>query len=150
MKVIAKSRFGIAWFAFAIALGCHVADEAKHDFLAFYNPNVLAIRARFPSLPLPTFTFSEWLGGLIAAVVLLICLTPFASRGVRWTRIAAWPLGIVIGLGNGLAHIISSIYMGRLMPGVLSAPLLIAAGAWLVREAKKPGLTRPGIPSGAS
>lgn len=135
-----RSRFGVAWFVFAIALACHVADEATHDFLSLYNPNVLAIRARFPFLPLPTFTFREWLGGLIAAVLLLLCLTPLACRGVRWVRIAAWPLGILIGIGNGLAHIISSVYLHRLMPGVLSASLLIAAGAWLVAKARSPTL----------
>ena len=139
---VRNSRFGVAWLVFAIALGFHVADEATHDFLSFYNPNVLAIRLRFPYLPLPTFTFREWLGGLIAAVVLLICLTPLASRGVRWIRIAAWPLGILIGMGNGLAHILSSIYLHRMMPGVLSAPLLIAAGGWLVAKARRPALGR--------
>lgn len=135
-------RFATAWFAFAAALACHVADEATHDFLSVYNPNVLAIRARFPFLPLPTFTFREWLVGLIAAVVLLMSLTPFAYRGVRWIRIVAWPLGILIGVGNGLLHIASSIYYHRLMPGVLSAPLLIAAGAWLVFKARSPARGR--------
>ncbi len=131
-------QFAIAWFAFAVALACHVADEATHNFLSFYNPNVLAIRARFPFLPLPTFTFREWLGGLTAAIVLLICLTPVASRGGRWIRVVAWPLGIVIGIGNGAAHVISSVYFHRLMPGVLSAPLLMVAGAWLVAKARSP------------
>lgn len=142
MQLTTQSRFGVAWFAFAVALACHVGDEATHDFLAVYNPNALAIRARFPFLPVPTFTFREWVTGLVAAVVLLLCLAPLARRRARWIRIAAWPLGIVIGVANGLAHIVSSIYVGRLMPGVLSAPLLIAAGTWLVMEAKKPGLSR--------
>ncbi len=133
-----SKHFALAWFAFAVALACHVADEASHDFLSFYNPNVLAIRARFPFLPLPTFTFPEWLGGLIAAVVLLMCLTPLAGRGVRWIRIVSWPLGIIVGIGNGVAHIITSIYFHRFMPGVLSSPLIIAAGAWLVLQARSP------------
>jgi hypothetical protein len=135
-------RFALAWFAFAVALACHVADEATHDFLSVYNPNVLAIRARFPFLPLPTFTFREWIVGLSAGVLLLMCLTPLAYRNVRWIRIMAWPLGIVIGIGNGLGHLGTSLYYHQLMPGVLSAPLIIAVGSWLIVEARKPGVSR--------
>ncbi len=86
-------RFGIAWIAFALALALHVADEATHDFLASYNPSVLAIRARFPLFPLPTFTFDVWLSLLIAGVTLLLCLSPLAFRGI-----AAWPLGLLVAL----------------------------------------------------
>jgi len=138
MQERSSSGFGLAWLAFALALACHVADEATHDFLSFYNPNVIAIRARVPWLPLPTFTFREWIIGLSAAILLLIVLTPLAARGERWVRVAAWPLGIVIGIGNGLAHMITSTYFHRLMPGVLSAPLIIAAGVWLVAKARSP------------
>jgi hypothetical protein len=133
-----SARFGKAWLVFAVTLACHVTDEATHDFLSVYNPNALAIRERFPFLPIPTFTFREWIVGLSAAVLLLVCLTPLAVQGTRWIRIAAVPLGIVVGVLNGTMHIGSSIYMHRLMPGVLSAPLLIAAGVWLVLTAKSP------------
>jgi hypothetical protein len=138
MKVKTHSRLGRAWFVFALALACHVADEATHDFLSVYNPNALAIRSRFPFLPFPTFTLREFLTGLTIGIVLLLCLTPLANRGVRWIRVAAFPLGVVIGVANGLGHTISSIYFHRLMPGVLSSPLLIVAGAWLVITAKSP------------
>jgi Protein of unknown function with HXXEE motif len=130
-------RFGTAWFVFAIALAIHVADEATHGFLSIYNPNVLAIRARFPFLPIPTFSFREWILGLAAAIVLLACLTRFAARGSRSMRMLAVALAVLVGIGNGLWHITASIYMHRLMPGVLSAPLLIAAGAWLLWCARR-------------
>jgi len=63
---------GPAWVALCVALAIHVADEALTDFLSVYNPAVRAIRARFPFLPLPTFTFRIWLGGLIVVTVLLL------------------------------------------------------------------------------
>jgi len=63
---------GPAWVALCVALAIHVADEALTDFLSVYNPAVGAIRARFPFLPLPTFTFRIWLGGLIVVTVLLL------------------------------------------------------------------------------
>jgi hypothetical protein len=138
MNANADERFGRAWLTFAVVLACHVADEAAHDFLSVYNPNALAIRARFPFFPIPTFTFREWIIGLSAAVLLLLCLTPLAAQGTRWIRMAAIPLGIIVGVVNATMHVVSSIYMHRLMPGVLSSPVLIAAGVWLVITAKSP------------
>jgi hypothetical protein len=121
MNASGITNFGRALLAFSVGLGCHVADVATHDFLSVYNPTALAIRARFPFLPIPTFTFREWIVGLGAAVVLLVCLTPLASQGVHWTKIVAIPLGIVIGTANRTMHIDSSIYLHRLTPGLLSA-----------------------------
>lgn len=129
------SNFGIAWLALCVAFAIHVADEALTDFLSVYNPAVRALRARFPFLPLPTFTFRVWLGGLIVAVLVLAGLTPFAFQGSAWMR----PLGLVLGLimaGNGLLHVLASIYMRKVMPGVYSAPLLLAAALYLLARFK--------------
>jgi len=129
------NRFGRAWVTLALALALHVADEAANDFLAVYNPAVRAVRDRFPLLPLPTFTFPVWLAGLIVAVMILLALSPLAFRGVRWLRVFSVPYGVLMLL-NGFGHIGSSIYFGRLMPGVYSAPLLLAASAYLLFSAK--------------
>jgi hypothetical protein len=128
---VPASRFGRAWVALALALGLHVLDEAWNDFLSVYNPTVLAIREHVPWIPLPTFTFPVWLGGLIAAVALLLCLSPFAFRAARWIRVVAWPLGVLMTF-NALQHLAGSVYLGRPMPGVYSSPLLLAASLWLL------------------
>lgn len=131
-----RSRsFALAWSLFALGLAAHVADEALHDFLSVYNPSVLAIRARFPFLPLPTFTFREWISGLTAGALILLLLTPVARKGARWIRFAAVVLGLLVGIANGMGHLVASIYSRRLMPGAISAPLIIVLGAWLIREA---------------
>lgn len=123
--------FGWAWLAATIALALHVADEATHDFLSWYNPRALRIRQTLGGLPFPpTFTFMPWLLGLSAAVVLLAALTPFAYLGKDWLRPAAYVLA-VIHLGNGLLHLGGSLLARRLVPGALSAPLLLATGGWL-------------------
>jgi hypothetical protein len=132
----AQQHFGFAWVAFALALALHVSDEATHDFLAFYNPTARAIRERFPFLPVPTFTFPVWLSLLIAAFILLLCLSPLAFRGKRWLRVAAWPLGVLVGIANATLHISSSIYFHRWMPGVYSSPLLLAAAIYLLASAR--------------
>jgi hypothetical protein len=123
--------FGLAWIAFALAIAVHVADEAAHDFLAVYNPMARAIRQRL-LLPIPTFSFSVWLGGLIAGIVLLLLLSPAAFGGSHQLRLIAWPLAILIGIGNALLHFAGSIRFGRPMPGVYSSPLLLAAGVFLL------------------
>ena len=130
-----NQRFGIYWLAFGYTLALHVLDEAGHDFLSVYNPNVLAIRRALPFLPIPVFTFQTWIGGLLFVLALWLALTPLAFRGVKWTRRLAVPVVLLAGIGNGLAHILSSIYMGRFMPGVYSAPLILLSGAVLLSSA---------------
>lgn len=119
-------HFGRAWLALAAALAIHVADEAATDFLSVYNPTVRAIRERLPWLPLPTFSFQEWIVGLAILVILLFALAPIAFRGARWITIIAIPFSVLM-IGNGLGHIGSSIYAHRFMPGVFTSPILIAA-----------------------
>ncbi|HVH68786.1 MAG TPA: HXXEE domain-containing protein [Gemmatimonadales bacterium] len=124
-------QFGWAWVALCMALAIHVADEAATDFLSVYNPAVRTIRARFPFLPLPTFTFPVWLGGLIAVTLLLFALSPAAFRGALGMRPAAYVFGVVM-VGNGLLHLGGSVYMRKAMPGVYSAPLILAAAVNLL------------------
>ena len=119
------------------ALAVHVADEALTNFLDVYNLAVLAIRERhawlFGSFPwlLPAFTFEVWLSLLIFAVVALAGASFFVWRG-RW---AMRPISYVFAgvmLANGLLHIAFSIYTQRLMSGVYSSPLLLAASLALI------------------
>ena len=89
----AAATVGLAWLAATVALALHVADEATHDFLAWYNPSALRIRRLLGGLPFPpTFTFVPWLLGLVAAVLVLGALTPVAYRGAAWLRPVAYVL----------------------------------------------------------
>jgi hypothetical protein len=114
-----------------LALAVHVTDEALTDFLSVYNPAARAIRQRLPLLPLPTFTFEVWLTGLILAVVILLGLSFFVFRGARWMAPLAYIFGVIMTV-NGLGHIAGSVYLGRLMPGVYSSPVLLAASIYLL------------------
>jgi hypothetical protein len=124
-------NFGLAWIAFALALALHAADEAAHGFLDVYNPNALAIRRRL-HLPIPVFTLRAFIIALSSAVCLLLVLSPLAFHGVGWIRIAAVPISLIAGIFNGLLHIGSSLFYRRKMPGVLTSPLLLAGGTWLL------------------
>jgi len=130
-----------AWISLCLALALHVADEASTGFLAVYNPTVMALRKKRPWLPFPVFTFGVWLAGLVAANVLLLCLSVFVLRGARWMR----PLGYlfaVIMLANGLSHILGTIFgrtvasirFPRPMPGFYSPPFVLLASVYLLCE----------------
>jgi len=126
-----SASYGVAWAALCVAFAIHVADEARTDFLSVYNTTARAIRARFPFLLIPTFTFRVWLTGLVVAVLVLASLTPVAFRGAPGLRPVAYVFAIVMA-GNGVLHLVGSAYMRRAMPGVYSAPIILAAAGYLL------------------
>lgn len=115
-----------AWLGLTGGLALHVADEAANDFLAVYNPNAARIREALPFLPIPEFTFGSWIAALATAVAVLLALTACVVRAQRWTIAAGYVYGTVMLL-NGVAHASASAFIGRLMPGVLSSPVIVAA-----------------------
>jgi xanthine/uracil permease len=134
-------NLGLAWFLFALTVGLHVFDEAKTNFLAGYNPTVIALKHRLGWWPMPTFDFRSWFGGLIVFACFLLLLTPFMYRGARWMRpIAYFLVGVMIL--NALGHILFSIlgktvepvHFPRPAPGFYSSPFLLAASIYLLIE----------------
>lgn len=123
-------RWGLAWVGLCVALAVHVVDEAATDFLSLWNPFVKSLRSGIPWIPMPTFTFETWMGGLIVALVVLLLLSRYVFRGARWMRPGAYVFSTIM-IGNGVVHIAASLYLGRAAPGVYSAPLLLAAAGWL-------------------
>jgi hypothetical protein len=135
-NVTANRRFGMAWVTFEVALLAHGTDEGTHDFLSTYNAIVRAIRAGLPILPLPTFSFRVRLVLLITGIFLLLCLSPFALRGITGLKIFSWPLSLVVGMLNATLHISSSVYFHRWMLGVYSSPLLLIAAIFLLASSR--------------
>ncbi len=135
---------GRAWVLLCLALAAHVADEALTHFLSVWNPTVAAIKTKIAWAPLPNFEFRWWLGGLIAAVVVLLGLSVFVYRRARWMRPIAYALAIIM-LGNGVGHIVAtiagrtvaSVHFARPAPGFYSAPVLIAAAVYLWVELRR-------------
>jgi len=136
-----QTRLFRAWVFLCLALALHVADEATSGFLSVYNPTVLALRRNWAWLPLPVFSFEVWLGGLILAIIALLCLSLFALRGARWLRPLAYAFAIMM-FANGLGHTLGTIFgrtvasvrFPRPMPGFLSSPVLFLASAYLLFE----------------
>jgi hypothetical protein len=131
-------RWASAWATLCLAFAIHVLDEAANDFLSGYNLNALALRARFPWLPVPVFTFGVWISGLTIAVVGLAALTPLVRRGRRWLVPVAYVYG-VIHIANAIGHITLSLVGRWFAPGVFSSPVLLASALWLVYETARLG-----------
>ena len=113
------------------ALAIHVADEALTDFLTFQNSSVLALREKYPSLPIPIFAFEVWISLLIFAVIALTAVSYFVWHG-RWAmRPISYAFAGFMFL-NGLLHIAISLYMGQFVSGVYSSPLLLVASIMLI------------------
>jgi hypothetical protein len=138
------AQWRTAWICLALALALHVTDEALSGFLPVYNSVVKAVRAKYPLVPLPTFTFPVWLAGLVVAVLLLLALTPLVSRGQRGIRVASLILGMVM-VGNALGHVGASLYWGKLAPGVYSSPVLFVAAVALLITASRANKERDRI-----
>ena len=132
------NKFGWAWVMLCVALAVHVADEAATDFLSVFNSSVRAVHERLPFLPLPVFEFRPWLSGLILAVAVLLAMSPLAFHRARPMIYAARAFAVLMLL-NGLGHVLGSIYLGRLMPGVYSAPLLLACSINLLAATDEAG-----------
>ena len=106
-------------------------DEAVTDFLGVYNHAVHAIRERHPFIMLPIFSFDIWLSLLIFAVIALVGVSVFVWKG-RWAMRPISYVFAAVMLTNGLLHIAHSIFERKLMPGVYTSPLLLAASIVLV------------------
>ena len=130
-----RRRHWLAWMALCAALAVHAADEALTGWLDWYNPTVRAIHEQYQfvllRILLPTFTFEIFLSLLIFAVVTLTAASYFVWKG-RWAMRPISHVFAVVLLLNGLFHIAHSIYMRKLMPGVYTSPLLLAASIALI------------------
>lgn len=138
-----------------MAFGLLIVDEATNGFLAVYNPTVTILGERWEWFPLPTYDFRRWLSGLIMAWILLLCLTPVATRGMRGLRPLAWIFAVVMFL-NGIGHTLFSI-LGRTVspvtfpcpaPGFYSSPFLFAASLWLMTRLRRTACVDFQLPTG--
>lgn len=132
------ANFGLAWLLLSVALACHVTDEALTGFLPAYNATVRALRTEYSWYPMPTFEFRGWLTLLIAAVVILLLLTPLAYRNSPVLRPLAYFFATVMFL-NGTGHTLATIFgrtaasvpIPRPAPGFFSSPFLLAGSIYL-------------------
>ena len=141
-RAVATLQFGRAWIGLAGALAFHMTDESLTDFFSVYNSAVLAIRERFPVLKAADIYIS-WILGLSAAYALVRAGASSLS-GLAVARTSGDAVSVLM-IGNALGHIGSSVFMGRLMPGVYSSPVLLVAALFTLAVPDESGRTVEGV-----
>ena len=144
----ARRRWGVAWVGLTLALAVHVTDEALTGFLSLWNPFAESLRGRVSWSPLPTFHFGDWLTAQVILLLVLIALSGLVFQGVALMRPVSYVFASLMML-NGIGHLAASWHLGRLAPGVYSAPLLLATAGFLLVSVRRYGVaiagTRPSI-----
>ena len=130
IRKLFSNKNAIAWLVFMSTVALHVFDEVMTEFLPFYNQSVINLREQLGFFPAPTFPFGIWLGGLVGAIIIGYCITPLIARGGKVIRLLVVVLGILM-IFNALIHLLGSIYLEKVIPGVWSSPLLLIAAIWL-------------------
>jgi hypothetical protein len=125
------NRNVVAWILLISLIGIHVFEETITGFLPFYNQQVENLREQLGVFPIPTFSSGVWLGGLIGVVILCYCATPFVARGGKVIRRVTLALAVLMIL-NALGHLIGSVYLGKVLPGMWSSPFLLSAALFVV------------------
>ena len=154
LRTTADRTLGIAWLGLCLALAVHTFDEASTGFLAVYNPTVVALRQKLGFWPMPTFEFRDWLTGLIAAVVVLLALSPLVFRGERWSRPLLYVVAALMLL-NGISHTVATIFgrtvstvrFPRPAPGFYSSPLLLIASIYSLVQLHRTRIPKTLAPS---
>lgn len=130
-RTLPANRNVLAWFLLVSAVALHVVDETLSDFLPFWNQLVTRLRAELAFVPLPTFSFAAWLGGLIFAILVGYALIPAVNRGGKFVRVLTTALGILMIL-NASGHLLGSIYFGKILAGMWSSPFLLLASIFVI------------------
>lgn len=128
MKAGARA-WGWSWVGLVLAFVVHIADEVAGDALAFYNPLIRAVTSE--ELP-----FDLWITALGFLVVGLAASTVFPFRGVRAFTYPAYIVATLLLL-NSLQHLVLLLALQRITPGTRSAPILLVAAVWVLRETRR-------------
>jgi hypothetical protein len=135
-KKIFRDKLCVSYLILVGSLILHVIDEAINHFLDFFNLLVIKLKEHLTIFPFPVFTFKIWITGLTLAIIILIIITRFIQRRNRFafviTRIFA-----VLMIINGLGHIAFSIYYKRIIPGMLSSPVLIFFSIYFIYQVQQ-------------
>lgn len=115
------------------ALLIHVADEAIGDLVSYYNLTIDEINSDLGTTVLPTLILEYWLAAMLIVIAILFSLTRWVSRVSSMARRLVLVVSALMVL-NGVGHVIGSIFLGHLLPGFWSSPLLIVVSAVVFRH----------------
>jgi Protein of unknown function with HXXEE motif len=138
---------GTAWRAppsLRVALGVGILVFIAHfveELLGGFPRELPALVGRPPWSDPQFVTFN----GAWAAVFVLAFLTLKPGRALPVLPVLF--LAVVGGLGNGIAHLLLGLQRGGYFPGLITAPLCLSVGLWLLRLLYGGGAGAGGRPS---
>jgi hypothetical protein len=125
-----ENRWALAWLLVSVALAAHVADEIWHGSYGLYEDVAQIVSLIYPALELPRFNRAVWYVNLGGALAALLALTWLVRAGRRVMVPASYALA-TFATANGVLHLLGAAALKSAVPGVLTAPLLVAAGLFL-------------------
>lgn len=117
------------WLVLCLTLAVHVLDEAVGGFILQVNGLLSGIARDREILGVPQFTSVGWLAALAVVVLLLLVFTGPVSRSAPLTRLLPHAVASVL-LVNGLGHMALTLWVGQVVAGTLSSPLLLLVSTW--------------------
>ena len=132
----------------SIAFAALVASQALHSLEEYHFRlfDVLAPARRVSSLvSLDPATGFAFVNTALVLFGLWSWLGPVRRSGRAGRILAAgWA---IVEIGNGAAHSVLAALAGGYFPGLYTAPLLLAAGAWLLQTLRRSAVARePRLP----
>jgi len=107
----------------------------------FLEEYVTGFYTAFPGLFGAGWTSSQFITFNLVWLLVFIVAAIGVRKNIKLALLAAWFLGLVGGIGNGLLHVFLSLRAGGYFPGTLTAvlafPVGIALVVALVRKSKK-------------
>lgn len=119
-----------AWLFTCFALAAHLADEVWHGSFGLYADAGRVLNLILPSLELPAFQRELWLVNIAGAILVLFALTWLVRRRSTIMVIASYALAAFVTI-NGAIHLLAAAALKSMIPGLWTAPLLLAGGFFL-------------------
>jgi len=138
METTPISRLGVLHLSLGLAQAAHSFEEIVthlYDFFWVVTGVFHRELSWFPQFRWPADLFAAV---NVALVALLLGSWPFVERRNTPALYLAWIAGIVETL-NGFNHIAAAIFFRGYVPGVITAPVLLALGPSLLRELRRSG-----------
>lgn len=123
-------RWTMAWLAVCAALALHLADEVFNGSLGLYADFARVVGWVWPSIDMPPFQRDVWLINLAGTILVLFALTWLVRRRSGVMVTASYLLA-AFATANGVLHLLAAAALKSTIPGLWSAPLMVAAGLFL-------------------
>ena len=125
------TNIGKTYLALGITQSLHSMEEMHMHLYDFFWTATGLLQHIIPALPRFRMKAEIFAVLNMAIIVIILASVPFVESNRRWAILLAW-FWAVIEVLNGLGHLSVAVIFSGYVPGALSAPLLVVAGAALL------------------